>query len=165
MAKFQTEILALIESYKLMMGSLSHISQLYQDDPGFAVPFEIFANISKIHGAQSIMTEANLQKMNSLLKTHFEYQVHVLNQSIKPFLPKITQAELQHLQTLEKFLSKRQQVKEKIKGVGFTSLENSVRQKRILGFYDSPKHSPTRPTNQLSNLSPEELEKKKKESE
>ena len=79
-----------------MMGSMSHVSQLYQDDAGFAVLFEIFANISKLLGPQSIMTEANLQKVNSLLKTHFEYQVHVLNQSIKPFLPKITQAEQQH---------------------------------------------------------------------
>ena len=73
MAKFQTEILAFIESYKLMIGSFSHISQLCQDDSGFAVQFEIFVNISKIHGAQSIITKVNLQKMNSLLKTHFEY--------------------------------------------------------------------------------------------
>jgi len=46
-------------------------------------------------------------KFSALLRGHFEYQQAIINQGIKPFLPKIAMVEENYTDILEKFLKKR----------------------------------------------------------
>lgn len=46
-----------------MQGSLSLLSQIYQDDPEFHVMLEIFANTAKMFAGQSVLTNTMLTKL------------------------------------------------------------------------------------------------------
>ena len=59
-------------------------------------------------GPQGILNDYNLQRTFNLLKLHFEYQGQLVTQSIRPYIPKIAQAEQRYTDQLEKFLQKRQ---------------------------------------------------------
>ena len=50
MPKMLNQIEELKEQYMLMQGSLSLLSQNYQDDPSFIVLLEIYANTAKLYG-------------------------------------------------------------------------------------------------------------------
>ena len=56
-----------------------------------------------------------LSKLSALLKNHFNYQQHVINQSMKPFLPKIATAEKLHNESMAKFLKQRENQKDEVK--------------------------------------------------
>ena len=73
------------------------------------------------------MSNIMLSKLNSLLTSHFEYQQHVINQSMKPFLPKIQKAESNYLQLHEAYLQKRKNLKEEVKdNAGLGALERKL---------------------------------------
>ena len=105
----------------MMSGGLSHLSQIHQDDQEMLLMLGLYANTAKMFSAQSILLDQGLNHQIALLKEHFEQQQHVINQTLKPFLPKIPLAEQRHTELLQSFLKKRQQTKARVKesaGVG-----------------------------------------------
>jgi hypothetical protein len=82
-----------------------------------------------------------LVKLQGLLKTHFEYQQHVMNQSLRPFLPKIASAESNYKVAMDKFLTKRMAMKEQVKeSAGLGNIERQV--KKSFSIFESPTNSP-----------------------
>ena len=81
-----------------------------------------------------------LSKLNSLLTSHFEYQQHVINQSMKPFLPKIQKAESNYLQLHEAYLQKRKNLKEEVKdNAGLGALERKLdKQQQLIDAAATP---------------------------
>ena len=75
------------------------------------VQLEVLANCAKIFGPQTILIGQMLGQYCAVIKTHFMYQQQIINQTIKPFLPKVAQAEQLHTEALGKFLAKRQLIK------------------------------------------------------
>lgn len=77
----------------MMLGSLSHLSQIYQDDQEMLIMLRVYANTAKMFGAQSVLLNEGLSHQGALLKEHFLQQQHVVNQTLRPYLPKIPLAE------------------------------------------------------------------------
>jgi hypothetical protein len=65
-----------------------------------------------------------LLKFHALIKGHFEQQHFVVEQSMKPFLPKIKDAESNYKELLNKFIQKRDMLKDQVKdSIGLGALE------------------------------------------
>jgi hypothetical protein len=64
-----------------------------------------------------------------------------MNQSLRPFLPKITSAESNYKEAMDKFLTKRNAMKEQVKeSAGLGNIERQV--KKSGNIFDSPTNSP-----------------------
>jgi hypothetical protein len=63
MNKFQQQIVDLRDQYKLMQGSLSLLSQIYQDDQEFIVMLEVFANCAKMFAGQTVLLNTMLSRL------------------------------------------------------------------------------------------------------
>ena len=87
--KFKAQIDELKDSYTMMSESLSHLSQIHQDDQEMLHMLRLYANTAKMFSAQSILLDQGLNHQVALLKEHFDQQQHVVNQTLKPFLPRI----------------------------------------------------------------------------
>lgn len=112
----------------MMLGSLSHLSQIYQDDQEMLIMLRVYANTAKMFSAQSVLLNEGLNHQSALLKEHFSQQQHVVSQTLKPYLPKIPLAEQRHKEVLQNFLKKRQQAKESFKeSAGLATLEREFR--------------------------------------
>lgn len=129
--RFQQQIDELKDSYTMMLGSLSHLSQIYQDDQAMLIMLRVYANTAKMFSAQSVLLNEGLNHQSALLEEHFTQQQHVVNQTLKPYLPRIPLAEQRHKELLQSFLKKRQQAKEAFKeSAGLAALERELKQAR-----------------------------------
>lgn len=59
------------DSYTMMLGSLSHLSQIYQDDQDMLIMLRFFANTAKMFSAQSVLMNEGLNQQYLLLNEHF----------------------------------------------------------------------------------------------
>ena len=72
-----------------------------------------------------------LQKLHALIKGHFDHQLAVIDQSLKPFLPKIKDTENNYSLILNKFIQKRDMLKDQVKdSAGLGALERKIRKEQ-----------------------------------
>jgi hypothetical protein len=54
----------------MMLGSFSHLSQIYQEDQEMLIMLRVYANTAKMFSAQSVLLDEGLNHQSALLKEH-----------------------------------------------------------------------------------------------
>ena len=99
--------------YSKMKKLLHDLSYIDHEEHG--PMYYIYSDSSKLIDQQSQLMKTMYSKFSALIRNHFSYQQSVINQSMKPFLPKIATAKQLLSENMTKFSQERELKKDEVK--------------------------------------------------